>query len=242
MLDQETQILARSLYKFIKKKFGFKTKPNIKFKYSASNAHNHLGYTGHYDPETETIVIFCMDRHPKDILRSLAHELMHHVQKHEGSLTPQNSAPESDPNYIVHNKYLEGIEADAFERGNVAFRFWEAEQKMDKKTDMKERHLTSSEKSEKEKMVMKLKKKGLKGSELYGTATNIAKGVPMKHTKEESVEENVNENQEQKPVDVNEALKDSLVYVKDDRACNDMYNKREEAMFQDLLKKFGIKK
>ena len=42
--------------------------------------------------------------------------------------------------------------------------------------------------------------------------------------------------------EVNEALKDSVVYQPTDRACNDMYNNREETVFQDLLKKFGIKK
>ncbi len=192
MLDAETQQLARSLYKFMKKKFGFTSKPHIKFKYSEQNAANHLGMTGHYDPDSEEIVIFCANRHPKDILRSLAHELMHHIQKHEGVLNPEDAASEGDPNYIVHDKYLEKIEADAFDRGNIAFRFWEAEQKMN--------------------------------------------GHDKLLNQEEQVQK------ENKEINVNPALKDSVVYVKDDRACNDLYNNREETVFQDLLKKFGIKK
>ena len=189
MLDKETQRLAKSLYEYIKNKYGFDTDPKIHFLYNKKNAYKHLGMTGHYDPETEEIVIYAQDRHPKDILRSLAHELIHHVQKFEGMLTPDRAAPESDPNYIVHDKFLEEVERDAFARGNVDLRFWEAEQKMSK-----------DEKKE---------------------------------------VENVNEGKE---VVINDALKNSYVYRPEDRSCNDLYLQREAAIFQELLKKFGIKK
>lgn len=215
MLDAETQQLARSLYKFMKKRFGFTSKPHIKFKYSEQNAANHLGMTGHYDPDSEEIVIFCANRHPKDILRSLAHELMHHVQKHEGMLSPEEAAPEGDQNYIVHDKHLEKIEADAFDRGNIAFRFWEAEQKM----NGHDKSLNQEEVEENK------------------TKTGNEKNEACMDEGADCQEKNVNEN-----VEVNPALKDSVVYVKDDRACNDLYNNREETIFQDLLKKFGIKK
>lgn len=243
MLDQETQELARDLYKFMKERFGFVTKPKIKFIYNQSNAHKKLGMTGHYDPEGEEIVIFCLDRHPKDILRSLAHELMHHVQKHEGSLNAENSAPEGDPNYIVHNKYLEGIEADAFERGNVAFRFWEAGKKMNKEDSCspleekkKKRKLSAVKLKKAKKMAASMEKKQGYSAE---KAHKIAYAAVQKEGQEMAKTENT---QQQPTVEVNEALKDSVVYNKDDRACNDLYNNREETVFQDLLKKFGIKK
>ena len=143
----------------------------------------------------------------------------------------------------MHNKFLEGIEADAFDRGNIAFRFWEAEQKMDKqdKKEISEKHLTPGEEKKKEKIVHALKKQGYKKSDpsTYAIATAAAKKEESVEEAASCAEENVNENKE---VVVNDALKNSVVYVKDDRACNDLYNNREETIFQDLLKKFGIKK
>ena len=243
----------------MKNKFGFKTKPKIRFIANKQNAENVLGMTGHYDPETQEICIYCYGRHPKDILRSLAHELMHHVQHYEGSLTADNSASENDPNYIVHDKYLEGIEADAFERGNIAFRFWEAETKMNdrdynslldqegKKMEEAGEPKTKQGKKAKETRIRHAIEKNLskdgnlsKNDMRIAAATaKIEAGTGKKRSKEESVEESMNENKEP---EVNEALKDSVVYQPTDRACNDMYNNREETVFQDLLKKFGIKK
>ena len=44
---------------------------------------NLLGKTAYYDPNTQTIVLFTEGRHPKDIVRSFAHEMVHHVQNLE---------------------------------------------------------------------------------------------------------------------------------------------------------------
>lgn len=239
MLDAETQQLARSLYKFMKKKFGFTSKPHIKFKYSEQNAANHLGMTGHYDPDSEEIVIFCANRHPKDILRSLAHELMHHIQKHEGMLSPENAASEGDPNYIVHDKYLEKIEADAFDRGNIAFRFWEAGQKMNGHDKLLNQEEQVQEEMEQEADDRKLTDKQLDKAKEMARSMEKKQGYSAEKAHKIAYAAVQKENKE---INVNPALKDSVVYVKDDRACNDLYNNREETVFQDLLKKFGIKK
>ena len=50
------------------------------------NAKNVLGRTAQYNPEQETIVLYITNRHPKDILRSFAHELVHHAQCCRGEL------------------------------------------------------------------------------------------------------------------------------------------------------------
>jgi hypothetical protein len=59
-----------------------------------------------------------MDRHPKDIMRSYAHEMIHHMQNCDnrlGNITTQNTNEEGD---------LPEIEREAYEKGNMMFRGW----------------------------------------------------------------------------------------------------------------------
>jgi len=75
--------------------------------------------TGYYSPEEKKIVVFCKDRHIKDILRSFSHEMIHHIQNLDGeNLDFTNS------DGLESNKKLEQIEGDAFLRGNLYFRKW----------------------------------------------------------------------------------------------------------------------
>lgn len=75
--------LAKEFVKFVVKELGLKSLPkNIKFEgddYSAQ----HLTF-GTYQPDTDEIVIVKGDRHPIDVLRTLAHELVHHAQRQSG--------------------------------------------------------------------------------------------------------------------------------------------------------------
>ena len=60
-----------------------------------------------------------MDRHPKDILRSYAHELVHHHQNLNNKLNhSQTTNTNEDGN-------LDRIEREAYETGNILFRNWE---------------------------------------------------------------------------------------------------------------------
>jgi Zn-dependent peptidase ImmA (M78 family) len=45
---------------------------------------------GYYDPQTQQIVISCKDRHPTDVLRTLAHELVHRAQAQLQDLSAQD--------------------------------------------------------------------------------------------------------------------------------------------------------
>jgi len=262
MIDEKLKLLADDLFSYMKSKRKWDRDPTVEYKFDDGNAKRFLGKTGYYDPNSEQIVIFCTNRHPKDILRSLAHELIHHVQKCEGRMDPNEAADEHDETYVLHNQFLRRIEEEAFLEGNLDLREWEAHMKERKedptinenKKMQDERSLTPGEKKKKERYVLDLKKQGLKGSKLYGTATKIAKGEKVGGSKkEESVEEGascyeeVNEGMlpvvKQEPVNtINPALKDSVVYNPSDRECNDLYSGREELVFQELLKKFGIKK
>lgn len=75
--------LAKEFIKFVVKELGMKSLPkDIKFaddKYSTE----HLTF-GTYNPSTDEIVIVKGNRHPVDVLRTLAHELVHHKQREDG--------------------------------------------------------------------------------------------------------------------------------------------------------------
>ena len=130
-LNNEIKEHAKDLIKFMRSKFNIDRIPKIHFLNNKENAANILGKTGGYDPEKEEITIYIANRHPKDILRSLAHEMLHHVQKCEGMMDGKNMGATANPNYIMHDDFLKNIEADAFERGNICFREWEACKKGD---------------------------------------------------------------------------------------------------------------
>ena len=82
------------------------------------NASEFLGKTAYYDPNTQTIALYTEGRHPKDITRSYAHEMIHHIQNLEGRLgniTTTNT--QEDDN-------LNDIEAEANLKGTMTFRNW----------------------------------------------------------------------------------------------------------------------
>lgn len=76
--------------------------------------------TGYYDPNDKEVVLFTADRHPKDVLRSLAHELIHHKQFEDGRIKPDDC----NENKIIKNDKIIEFEAEAYLKGNLAFRTW----------------------------------------------------------------------------------------------------------------------
>lgn len=256
MIDEQLRLLADDLYGFMKKKHGWSRDPKIYYKFDDGNAKRILGKTGYYDPDSEEIVIFCTARHPKDVLRSLAHELIHHLQKFEGRMTPDKAAAEGDETYILHDEFLKDMELEAYSMGNYDLREWEAHMKengMNPTVGKEPKSTLEEKKKKKNKSKNKLSKVQLKKAKRMAAsmekkqgysaekAHKIAYAQVQKENKQlnEAIGEIV---QPQVTVIVNDALKDSVVYNKDDRACNDLYAGREELIYQELLKKFGIKK
>lgn len=131
---------VKKLYEFFDGRLSFKRPPKIIFKNDAENAQNILGQTGYYDPMNYTIAVFSTNRHPKDVLRSVAHELIHHWQNCQGRFN--TSMFDTGEGYINKNKYMKEIEQEAYERGNILFREWEE--------DMKSKNLKLNEKLMKE--------------------------------------------------------------------------------------------
>jgi hypothetical protein len=94
--------------------------PNIKFiDNDIENANDLLGRTAYYDPNNHSITLYTLNRHPKDVLRSYTHELIHHIQNLEDRL--QNISTDN----INEDEYLKELEREAYEKGNLLLRGWE---------------------------------------------------------------------------------------------------------------------
>ncbi len=110
----------KSLTKFMLDK-GMKLRPLPTVKFindDRENAKDFFGKTAYYDPNNHRVVLYTLNRHPKDVMRSFAHEMIHHMQNYEGklqSIHTQNTNEEGD---------LPEIEREAYEKGNMTFRSW----------------------------------------------------------------------------------------------------------------------
>jgi hypothetical protein len=69
----------------IKKGMNIEPLPSMEFiDGDSENAKDFFGKTAYYDPNRKHIVLYTEGRHPKDIVRSYAHEMIHHIQNLEG--------------------------------------------------------------------------------------------------------------------------------------------------------------
>ena len=93
--------------------------PEVVLKKDQSNASNFFGRTAYYNPEEKKITLFTLNRHPKDIVRSYSHEMIHHKQNIEGRL---GKITTTDTN---KDQNLQEIEKEAYLEGNITFRNWE---------------------------------------------------------------------------------------------------------------------
>ena len=83
------------------------------------NTNNLLGKTAYYNPTNCSITLFTLGRHPKDILRSYTHEMIHRIQDNEGRLKNINTTNTNE------DGNLEELEKEAYLKGNMTFRNWE---------------------------------------------------------------------------------------------------------------------
>jgi hypothetical protein len=121
----EIEPLIQELYGFANKRFSFKNSPKIIF-VSDSNNHPTLGKTGFYNPNDSEITIFVDNRHPKDIMRSISHELIHHSQNERGMFDQSSN---TEAGYAQNDPHLRKMEEEAYLKGNMCFRDWEDQYK-----------------------------------------------------------------------------------------------------------------
>ena len=114
--------LINKFIPFAQKKMGFKKPPRLFLRKDPNNAKNPLGKTAYYDPEQMSVTLYISGRHPKDIMRSLSHELVHHTQNCNGMFS---GVSEMGEGYAQNDDHLREMEREAYEQGNLCFRDWE---------------------------------------------------------------------------------------------------------------------
>jgi hypothetical protein len=172
---QKLQQLINSLQNFAKKRLQFQDPPKLFLKQDQENAKNILGKTAYYDPNEKSITLFTTGRHPKDVLRSFAHELVHHTQNLRGDLSPEKCG-EMGMGYAQTNPHMREMEREAYEKGNLCFRDWEDNYKTQTNTNNVTINLKENKK------MVKISKKDLKGL--------IGKILEARLEKEQATEEN----------------------------------------------------
>ena len=114
--------LIKQFLPFAQEKMGFERPPRLFLKQDSQNASNPLGKTAFYDPSAMSITLFVSERHPKDVMRSLSHELVHHTQNCNGDF---ENAGEVGEGYAQNNPHMREMEREAYDLGNMCFRDWE---------------------------------------------------------------------------------------------------------------------
>ncbi len=121
-MEDEIQNLIKGFYPYAKKRLGFNKPARIFLVQDKENAKNNLGKTGYYDPTKMEVYAYITSRHPKDILRSISHELVHHYQNCSGKMKQNEETPEG---YAQKDPHLRELEKEAYTLGNLIFRDFE---------------------------------------------------------------------------------------------------------------------
>tara|TARA_Y100000385_G_C12999621_1_gene596545 strand:- start:50 stop:424 length:375 start_codon:yes stop_codon:yes gene_type:complete len=112
----------KALYKDAKEKYNIQQAPKLSLRQDEDNSQMTFGRTAYYEPESQQIVVYITNRHPKDILRSYCHEMIHHVQNERGDLEMGDA---SSPTYAQDDDHLRKMEMEAYLKGNLLLRDFE---------------------------------------------------------------------------------------------------------------------
>jgi hypothetical protein len=137
---QNIKDLVQKFYPYAKNALGFEHPVRVIMRHDAENAEHSLGKTAYYDPENKLIVLYVTNRHPKDILRSFSHELVHHAQNCRGDLDDLTTGG----HYAEDGKGRE-IEKEAYLQGNLNVRDWEDSMKFKGENQMNEHYQIAKE-------------------------------------------------------------------------------------------------
>lgn len=99
----------------------FDPPPKLKVDMSAHSRFDPFVPTGHYDFRNDEITLYASNRQCKDVLRTLAHELVHAVQWRKNPQAYEQFDKSGD---IASNDTLRKLEKEAYEKGNLWFRDW----------------------------------------------------------------------------------------------------------------------
>ncbi len=114
--------MVDSFFPYSQKQLGFDKPVTVIFQSDEDNASRMLGKTAYYDPNALEVVLYTDNRHPKDVMRSLSHELVHHAQNCRGDFTKEDN---TGPGYAQSDPHLRKMEREAYTKGNLIFRDFE---------------------------------------------------------------------------------------------------------------------
>ena len=137
---QNIKDLVQKFYPYAKNALGFEHPVRVIMRHDAENAEQSLGKTAYYDPENKLIVLYVTNRHPKDVLRSFSHELVHHAQNCRGDLDDVTT----QGHYAKDGKGKE-IEEEAYLQGNMNLRNYEDQLKFKGEDQMNEHYQIAKE-------------------------------------------------------------------------------------------------
>jgi len=114
-----TPFMGSILEYMLDQKMNITPLPDIKIKRDLKEAANFFGRTAYYNPSIKEVVVYTEGRHPKDVMRSFVHEMIHHIQNLEGRLGSIGTTNTNEDDDLVE------IEKEAYMLGNITFRNWE---------------------------------------------------------------------------------------------------------------------
>lgn len=123
LIKEYREEINNLLIPMMQKQLKFDTIPTLNFIEDEENAKDMFGRTAHYNPNTSEITVYISARHPKDIMRSVAHEVVHHAQNCRGEFS--NAFNLGEEGYAQSNNHLRKMEKQAYLLGNMLFRDWE---------------------------------------------------------------------------------------------------------------------
>ena len=221
--------LAQQFLPYAQQSLGFDKPVGVNLLSDPQNVKDPLGKTAYYDPNKMEITLFVDKRHVKDILRSMAHELVHHTQNCRGEF---DGGVETGPGYAQDDEHMRKMEAEAYLKGSgFLLRDWEDSLKENK--TMSKRKLTEQgdilDPDEKEKK----KKGGMTIDDVPGTGREI--GEPTMEGDEAHVIKPRTAKEKAKEKALRQSVKDKTFLGKLEE------NEEEEVVEEeeDLVKKAG---
>jgi hypothetical protein len=178
-LDEFIAIVEKFL-PFAKEQLEINEMPSIELISDSQNAVDLLGKTAYYDPSAQKVVVYADNRHAKDMLRSISHELVHHAQNQSGMFEGQLMMGDD---YAQTNPHLREMEEDANLRGCMCVRDF-VDQKIHLEETNSKRRVNSMKITEKElrATVRNLIKENMGISEMY---SERPKGAPYHRDEDE---------------------------------------------------------
>ena len=114
--------MIKEFYPYARERMGFNRPVRVILRHDESNASEMLGKTAYYSPSEDKVVLYISGRHPKDVMKSFSHELVHHAQNCRGAF---EEATIRENGYAQKDEHLREMEREAYEQGNLVFRDWE---------------------------------------------------------------------------------------------------------------------